>query len=167
MPLNESKFGGGRGEKKKQETYNAVLRQHRWMANVNTSFFLEGNQIQTSGWQQRVRLARQQDGSTANNHSLNLLSSHTETSNLEHLSEINILELTQKPQIGWICLSYKHYYNLFIFPGSFLCKGTSFLPSNTSPSAIMLIFVASQADSTKVSVEKNPTLWALRRTNLP
>lgn len=116
-------WGGG---KKVQETYNAVLRQHRWMGNVNTSFFLEGNQIQTLRRQQRVRLARQQDGSVANNHAVNQLSSHTETSNLEHLSEINTLALTRKAQLRCICLSSKHYYNLFIFPRSFLYNGTRF-----------------------------------------
>lgn len=59
----------------------------------------------------------------ANNHGINQLS-HTETAYLEHLSEINTLVLAQKTRLGWVCLSCKHYCNLFVFPRNFLGNGT-------------------------------------------
>lgn len=69
----------------------------------------------------------------ANNHGINQLP-HTETAYLEHLSEINTLLLTQKALLRWICLSCKHYCNLFIFPRSFLCNGSRcFFPLQHTP----------------------------------
>lgn len=76
----------GKGKKKK-ETYNAVLRQHRW--NVNTSFLIPNLRTAAKG------AACEASGQLSDKQSCRksaVLSYRT--SNLERLSEINALEFT-------------------------------------------------------------------------